>query len=323
MRHVSVVNGERLGLWYSTDECRHFAELYTGDLPIVGIPAGDYPRDPSLLIRNDAWYVAYTAGSFGAVNHWGLAKSTSKGATWDFVQNTVVAASATGGPNTWGPSWFVDPATGKTHIVVSISPTGYDGFHQPYIQTATNADLTSWSAAVPLTGIIDYTRSIWDMRITYAGGCYYLVTAYKISLTDYSLRIYRATAVAGPYTLYKEPSNYTGSTTSIEQCQLTYLGAGRWRLNYTRPSVGLYVAESWDNLESWQPEILVVDYSLVTEANKHNFSESVQIRSRISDPLPANPAPPPASTAAPSPLASPPPAPSAASQLAAKVGRMD
>ena len=294
MRHFGVVGGEKLGLWYSTDELKTFADLYPGDLYTA--PSGGV-RDPSLLIRADAWYVAYTAGLFGAnVNYWGLAKSTNKGATWSFLQNTVVAASvpagAGNGAYTWGPSWFIDPATGKTHMLLSISPIGQGGAHRPYLQTATSADLLTWDSGVPLTGTAFAAgASIWDNRITYAGGFYYLVTAYNISAT-YNLRIYRATAVAGPYTLYKEPAPFTGLTTGIEQCQLTYLGAGRWRINYTMPEAyDLYVAESWDNLETWQTPVRVLDFTGVNHADgtAHNFSETVKIRSRITDPLPVNP----------------------------------
>lgn len=290
MRNFSNVGQEKLGLWYSTDDGRTFADLYPGDLFTAPPSSGGGVRDPSLLIRPEAWYLAYTSGSFGYSSSWGLAKSTNRGRTWTYIKNVEVADSVSAatsgtGAATWGPSWFVDPATGKTHIIISISTGG--GNHVAYIQTATSAHLENWTDGDPISGdplTSSVSHVYWDIRVTYAGGYYYLVTCYDAQ----SLRIYRAASVAGPYTLYKQPAPFTATGAAIEQCQLHYLGAGRWRLNYTKVAdYELFIAESHDNLETWQTPVKVLDYD-PSGPTPHQFSELVRIRSRISDPLPVN-----------------------------------
>ncbi len=277
MRHATQVGAEALGLWYSTDGY-HYAELYPGDL-YTGTP-GNNVRDPSLLIRPDAWYLAYTAGTFGLTDHWGLAKSTNAGKSWQHVMDVPVTDSIT---TTWGPSFFVDPADQQVWIIISISTGG--GNHLAYLQKALNASLTAWDGGTPMSGALHPTQNNWifDLRCVATDGYYYI-----IARSGAQPKIYRATAITGPFTLFKVPGTQweADPAVALEQCQLTHLGGGHWQANFTIPALyELCVSETFDGMSTWTPRTRTLSYP--GYVNNHQFSEWVLLSPALQTAIPA------------------------------------
>jgi hypothetical protein len=276
MRHATQIGIEALGLWYSTDGY-HYAELYPGDL-YTGTP-GNNVRDPSLLLRPEGWFVAYTAGTFGLTSHWGLAKSQDQGRTWQHVMDVPVTGSITA---TWGPSFFVDPADGQLLVIISISTGG--GNHLAYLQKPLNASLTAWDGGSPMTGALhpSVNGNVFDLRCAATGGFYYL-----IARSGAQPVIYRATAIAGPWAIFSVPGTQWEANPAqpVEQCQLTHLGGLHWQANFTIPGlVELAVSESFDGMITWTKPVRTVDYS--GTVNNHQFSEWVMLSSAWQSQIP-------------------------------------
>ena len=279
MRHATQVGAEALGLWYSTDGY-HYAELYPGDL-YTGTP-GNNVRDPSLLIRPEAWYLAYTAGTFGLTDHWGLAKSTNAGRTWQHVMDVPVTGSIT---TTWGPSFFVDPADQQVWIIISISTGG--GNHLAYLQKALNSTLTAWDGGTPMNGALHPTQNNWifDLRCVVSDGYYYV-----IARSGAQPKIYRATSITGAFSLFTVPGAQweADPAVALEQCQLTHLGGSHWQANFTIPALyELCVSESFDGMNTWTPRTRTLSYPGLV--NNHQFSEWVVLPPALQTaiPLPA------------------------------------
>lgn len=273
MRQFGTGGSEALGLWYSRDGLT-FSDLYSGNL-YTGTVADDV-RDPSLVIRKDAWYVAYTAGSFGQVTYFGLAKSTDQGKTWAFHGNIECVGSVGA---TWGPSFFTDPATGQLYIYISFSTGG--GNHKGHVMRCLSDDLLTWEAPVALTGAKASEVYDIDIRTAYASGFYYQIASVGSKSPGGGAAsgpaIYRSRSVVGPWTLISSPYAqwHSGAAAALEQTNITYLGADRWQANFTKVTPGspggVWVSFSNDNLLTWSAPVQVTS----NPTTPHNFSEWV------------------------------------------------
>jgi hypothetical protein len=293
MRNSVPLGSEALGLWTSKDGYT-YQELYPGDL-FLGKDSADNVRDPSIIIRpNGDWYLGYTAGTFGQVPYWGLAKSTDQGKTWTWLAFITVPGSVAAGAGcaTWGPSWFLDPATGKAMIVLSVAYTS--GGHDVIIMRPTSDDWLTWDAGqrVKLIGPAGTLVNAggFDCRITYGNGFYYLI------VREGNLPvIYRSANVQSGYSLFCRAGEIWKPSTAgtLEQCFLTQVGegGGHWLANFVAPGTSkLYVSESFDGMRTWTTPVQTLDYS----TNAHQFSELVRLASPSkpgADVPPGNPVP--------------------------------
>jgi hypothetical protein len=123
-------------------------------------------RDPSIIKHNGRYYIAYTVQSWTTNStHFNIATSTNL-TSW-----THVASVASGIANTrfvWAPEFFVDGGT--IRIIASIAQTTCSACFRPYVYTAQNGALTSWSGPAQMWGL--GTNHI-DTFVVRDGGTYH------------------------------------------------------------------------------------------------------------------------------------------------------
>ncbi|MEO3928721.1 family 43 glycosylhydrolase [Micromonosporaceae bacterium B7E4] len=106
-------------------------------------------RDPSIIKHNGRYYIAYTVQSWTTNStHFNIATSTNL-TSW-----THVASVPSGIANTrfvWAPEFFVDGGT--VRIIASVAQTTCSACFRPYVYTAQNSTLTSWSAPAQMWGL--------------------------------------------------------------------------------------------------------------------------------------------------------------------------
>jgi Glycosyl hydrolases family 43 len=123
-------------------------------------------RDPSIIKHNGRYYIAYTVRSWTTNStHFNIATSTNL-TSW-----THVASVASGIANTrfvWAPEFFVDGGT--IRIIASVAQTTCSACFRPYVYTAQNSALTSWSGPAQMWGL--GTNHI-DTFVVRDGGTYH------------------------------------------------------------------------------------------------------------------------------------------------------
>ena len=205
-------------------------------------------RDPS-IIKNAAdgkYYVAYTVYSYTTQSTYFNIASSSNLTTWTHV--TSVNAGVAGTQYTWAPEFFVEGSTIK--VIVSLSPSNSPWAFKPYIYTALNSSLTSWSSGVAM-GIP--TNKI-DTFVVKSGSTYHAFTQ-----NGDTLYIEHATAssLTGPWT-YIATGNWAGWGSGKEGPALYQLNDGSWTLIADWYSTnGIYKATS-TNLTTWSAPLTSV-----------------------------------------------------------------
>jgi hypothetical protein len=106
-------------------------------------------RDPSILKAAGKYYIAYTVQSWTTNStYFNIASSTNL-TSW-----TNIASINSGIANTkftWAPEFFVDNGTVK--IIATVAATTCSNCFRPYVYTARNAALTSWSGPTAMSGL--------------------------------------------------------------------------------------------------------------------------------------------------------------------------
>jgi hypothetical protein len=205
-------------------------------------PPSGLVRDPSVFRHTDGfYYVTYTTSWTG--NTIGLARSSDR-QNWTFLGNITINFPEVG--NAWAPEWFIDPDNGSVNVLVSLhlNPEAR-GVFNPYIITATNSTLTSWSTATPMTGAVRGAGYI-DTTVVKIGSTYH---AFLKSTSTRSIDFATSSSLTGPWTITK-----TGNWVDLdgEGPVLVQLDNGGWRIffeDYMRRR--FYYADSYDTFETW------------------------------------------------------------------------
>lgn len=150
---------EQLSIYRSSDALDFTLVANTG---FAG-PSGAL-RDPSIMHHTDGrYYVAYTdpigAGCCGKEDHFSIASSAD---LVHWTNLTTVAGGVPGLAHVWAPEWFVDGGT--VMIVANIDTLNTDSDFKPYLFTAQDPTLTTWSgpprwAWVPTTSTRSSSRT--------------------------------------------------------------------------------------------------------------------------------------------------------------------
>lgn len=77
-------------------------------------------------------------------------QSSTDAKSWTLYATISTKSSVITPVNTWAPEWFKDPQDGKVKIVVSLSTGSYGPF-KPYVYTATDSTLKSFSGPVVMS----------------------------------------------------------------------------------------------------------------------------------------------------------------------------
>ncbi len=202
-------------------------------------PPSGLIRDPSIMRHTDGYYyIVYTTNWTG--NTIGFARSADH-VTWTFLRNVTVGLNGATG-STWAPEWFKD-TDGSVNVIFSASSTGTAGQFQPYKITATNADLSAWSARTA----IGIPANHIDTFVVKSGNTYHAFA--KNETTKY---IEHATAgsLTGPWT-FTGTGNWAGWGSGLEGPALVQLPNGSWRLYFDQYSAGRYYYADSSNLNTW------------------------------------------------------------------------
>jgi hypothetical protein len=195
-------------------------------------------RDPSILKANGTYYIAYTVQSWTTNStYFNIASSTNL-TSW-----TNIASINSGIANTkytWAPEFFVDNGTVK--IITSVAATTCSACFRPYVYTAQNAALTSWSGPAQMWGL--GTNHI-DTFVVKSGSTWHAFTKDETGkyIEHWTTTANLTEGWVNKGTLFS--SGYEGPS-------LVRLDDGSWRIYLDRYSTGggLYTATSTD-LNSW------------------------------------------------------------------------
>ncbi|WP_083886638.1 family 43 glycosylhydrolase [Actinoalloteichus spitiensis] len=196
-------------------------------------------RDPSVIRHGDRWIVAHTTG--WETGDFALAVSDDL-AEWR--HHTTVEVGAGWVRNTWAPEFFRDPATGRWHVVVSLSTDSYGPF-RPHLFTAEDAELTRWSGPVELAGI---GPNHIDTFLVHHAGEYH---AFAKNETDKVVEHAVAPALTGPYR-FVDTGDFAGWG-RVEGPALTVLPDGRYRIYLDGYTTSRYVYSDSADLRTWTP----------------------------------------------------------------------
>ncbi len=218
-------------------------------------PAG-VVRDSSIFRHTDGmYYVTYTTGGGAEI---GFARSTDR-VNWTFLQNLPIpyccfllpgTGAGTGSAGSselpslspfttkaWAPEWFVEGD--RVSIIVSLSAGG--GF-VPYLMTATDPGLTTWSSPTPLTGIIN---DHIDTTVVKAGSVYHAFTKGESKKV---IEHWIAPSLGGPYVL--DPA-FRDFGPLKEGPAVVELPDGTWRLYYDDYTNQKYFYSDSKDLVGW------------------------------------------------------------------------
>ena len=202
-------------------------------------------RDPSIMKHTDGkYYVVYTSppynDSYGKQPYCAIGVSTDL-KTWKNV-TTVSTASIPGVAHTWSPEWFID--NGMVKFIVHCDTKNDDTDFRPYILTATNNTLTSWSAPVDMGIGINHI----DGCVVKSGAIYHCFI--KNETTRY-LEHATAPSLTGPWT-WAGLGNWAGWGSGIEGPSIAKLSDGTWRMFIDPQAAGTpYKYMNSPDLNTW------------------------------------------------------------------------
>ena len=219
-------------------------------------PPSGVVRDSSIFRAADGtYYVTYTTGGGAEI---GFARSTDR-VDWEFMQNLPIpycclllpgTGAGTGSAGSseipslspfttkaWAPEWFVEGD--RVSIIVSLSAGG--GF-VPYLMTASDPGLTTWSSPTPLTGIIN---DHIDTTVVKSGAFYHAFTKGESKKV---IEHWIAPSLGGPYVL--DPT-FRDFGPLKEGPAVVELPDGSWRLYYDDYTNQKYFYSDSADLVGW------------------------------------------------------------------------
>jgi len=202
-------------------------------------PPSGLIRDPSVIRHTDGYYyLVYTTNWTG--NTIGFARSTDH-VTWTFLRTVTVGLNGATG-STWAPEWFKD-SDGSVSVIFSASTSGTAGQFQPYKITATNSDLSAWSARTA----IGISANHIDTFVVRSGSTYHAFV--KNETTKY-IEHATAPALTGPWT-FTGTGNWAGWGSGLEGPAVVQLPNGSWRLYFDQYGAGRYYYADSTDLNTW------------------------------------------------------------------------
>ncbi|MCZ0985443.1 glycoside hydrolase family 43 protein [Streptomyces diastatochromogenes] len=224
---------------YQSDDATDFRLLQTS----AYTPPANRIRDASVFKHTDGYYyLTYTTHTWQDVSTTiGFARSADR-LNWTFLYDYTV--SITNLSRAWAPEWFVD-ADGSVNVIVSCSTTDNEWIFTPYLLTATNSGLTSWSSPVALSGIGANHIDTFIVRI---GSTYHAFT--KNETAKY-IEYGTASSLTGPYTITRT-GDWAGWGSYREGPALVQLDNGGWRIFFDGYGDGsYYYSDSYDTFATW------------------------------------------------------------------------
>jgi hypothetical protein len=230
--------GMKLSLYTSADALNFTLLSNTG----FGGSSG-YIRDPSIMKNVDGmYYVAYTDpltdSCCGKEDHFSIAKSAD---LIHWVNLTTVDAGVPGVAHTWAPEWYIEGGT--VYVTANIDTLNTDSDFKPYLFTALDSTLTSWSAPVPL----GFGPNYIDTFVLKVGATYHAFA--KNETTRYCEHA-TAPALTGPWT-FVGTGNWAGWGSGMEGPAVVQLDDGTWRIFMDGQGSVPFVTATSPDLSKW------------------------------------------------------------------------
>ncbi|MFI6866538.1 glycoside hydrolase [Nocardia sp. NPDC050406] len=241
---TSFTNDSETDLYvYESGDATNFqllrAQAYT--------PPGGLLRDPSMFRHVDgSYYLTYTTGWEGHTI--GFARSTDR-LTWTHLYDYDVPMPDI--VNCWAPEWFIAP-DGRVGVIVSLY---HDHRFTPYLMTATDTSLRTWTPLARLAGLApppDDTESdgYIDTTVIVHNGRFYAFT--KQESTKF-VELAVADEPTGPYS-FIGTGDWAGWGGPREGQSVTRLPDGGWRIFLDAYLEGkYYYSDSYDDFATWTP----------------------------------------------------------------------
>jgi hypothetical protein len=212
---------------YSSANATSWSQYYSGYSGPTGVL-----RDPSIYYANGLYYIAFTTQSWTTSSTSFAIASSPDLKTWTTI--ATVPCGISGTYYTWAPDWFVDGSTVK--LLVNIGPS--DANMRPYVFTAQNSGLTSWSGPVDM-GIGENHIDAFTVK---SGSTYHCFCKDE---TSKNIMHATASSLTGPWTFQNTLWN------GYEGVCLLQMGS-TWRIwvDHYSAGDGLYTATSSD-LTTW------------------------------------------------------------------------
>jgi ricin-type beta-trefoil lectin protein/glycosyl hydrolase family 43 len=193
-------------------------------------------RDPSIIEFGGRYYVAYTVQSWTTNSTTFNIASSPDLRTWTHV--TTVNSGIADTRFVWAPEFYVEGST--VRIIASVAQTTCSACFRPYVYTAQNTALTSWSGPVQMTGL---GFNHIDTFVVKSGSTYH---AFVKNETSKFIEHWTGTAVTSGWTLVG-----TLWTSGHEGPSVIQQTDGSWRIYIDRyTNGGIWTATS-SNLNSW------------------------------------------------------------------------
>lgn len=238
--------GMKLSIYTSADALNFTLLADTG----FGGPVG-YLRDPSIMKYIDGkYYVAYTDppadSCCGKEDHFSIAWSTD---LTNWTNLTTVSAGVPGVAHTWAPEWFVEGST--VYVTANIDTLNTDSDFKPYLFTAQDATLTSWSGPVAL----GFGPNYIDSFVLKVGATYHAFA--KNETTRYCEHA-TASSLTGPWT-FVGTGNWAGWGSGMEGPAVVQLDDGTWRIFMDGQGSVPFVTATSPDLSAWSAWVALPD----------------------------------------------------------------
>ena len=194
-------------------------------------------RDPSVIKYNNRYYAAYTVQSWTTNStYFSIATSTDL-YSWTNIANVPSGIAST--RFTWAPEFYIEG--GVVRIIASVAATNCTNCFRPYVYTAQNSALTSWSGPAQMWGL---GFNHIDTYVWKAGTTWHAFT--KNETTKYIEHWTTTASLTSGWV-----NRGTLFSAGHEGPSLVRLDNGQWRIYVDRyPSGGVWTATSSD-LWNW------------------------------------------------------------------------
>jgi hypothetical protein len=194
-------------------------------------------RDPSIIKHNGRYYIAHTTQSWTTSSSYISIATSTNLTTW-----TNVATVPSGIANTrftWAPEFYIEG--GVVRLITSVAANGCTNCFRPYVYTAQNSALTSWSGPAQMWGL---GFNHIDTYVWKAGSTWHAFT--KNETTKYIEHWTTTASLTSGWV-----NNGTVFGAGHEGPSLVRLDNGQWRIYVDRyPNGGVWTAVSSD-LWNW------------------------------------------------------------------------
>ena len=189
----------------------------------------NYIRDPSVMRYSDGkYYLAYTdpmtASCCNPEDHFGIAVSSD---LIHWTDLTTVKAGVPAVSRVWAPEWFIEG--GVVRVIANIDTGAELPDFQPYVFTALDSTLASWSGPAALGIGANYI----DTTVAHLGSTYH---AFVKNDTTRFLEHATASSLTGPWTFVGK-GDWAGWGSGMEGPTIVRLDDGKYRM-YVDPQSG-------------------------------------------------------------------------------------